>query len=165
MAQTLRACALPRISPHKMRPWVVREMSIMGAILMVGATGVWGQSGALAEGALAVGTTGNVSQDGIAYGGAFNYPTRESAEEEAVRSCRRQQSPRAASECEVVATFKRECYAVANDPRKGTPGTGWAIAINKNTAEERALSACQASAGRDRERYCVVDLSHCDERD
>jgi len=120
---------------------------------------------ATSEGALAVGSTGQVTKDGIAYGGAYNHPTRQSAIDAAIATCRKWKAPKAAARCELVATFKRECYAVANDPKAGTPGTGWATGNDKETANQRALAACRATAGRDRRDYCVVDQSNCDVND
>lgn len=126
--------------------------------------GLWAASPAYPEGAFAVGSTGNVVKDGIAYGGSYNHPNREDAEAGALRACRRYEAARrAAALCRIVATFSGECYAVANDPKAGTPGTGWAIARDEDTARERALAACQASAGVGREAYCTVEQSHCDE--
>lgn len=121
---------------------------------------------ALAEGALAMGSTGNVSRDGIAYGGAYNYGTRDAAMAEALAKCRAfQGAPKAIARCKVVSTFRQTCYAVANDPKAGTPGTGWATAPTKEAASQRALEECQATAGRDRRDQCVVDQSNCDVND
>jgi uncharacterized protein (DUF1501 family) len=121
---------------------------------------------AIAEGALAVGSTGNVVKDGVAYGSAYNYSTRDEAIAKALAKCRDYKSAaRAIPHCRIVATFKRECFAVANDPKAGTPGTGWATASNKATAQERALAACKSTAGTNRQDACVVDQSYCDERD
>ena len=119
---------------------------------------------ACAEGAFAVGSTGDVVKHGIAYGGSYNHRSRRSAEEGALRACREYRSaPQAAEQCKIVATFTNECYAVANDPKPGTPGTGWAIARNEETAKERAMAACRASAGRGREKFCVIELTNCDQ--
>lgn len=118
-----------------------------------------------AEGALAVGSTGNVAKDGIAYGGAYGHATQAKAVEAAIRTCRNyKNAERASAKCKLVATFKGECYATANDPKPGTPGTGWAIALEKDAAEERALAACRTSAG-DRADKCVIDGSYCDKSD
>ena len=143
---------------------MVREFAgILAAALAV--TFFLAPDAAISEGALAVGSTGQVTKDGIAYGGAYNHPTRQAAIDAAIATCRKWKAPKAAARCEVVATFKRECYAVANDPKAGTPGTGWATANNKETAHERALAACRATAGRDRRDFCVVDQSNCDIND
>ncbi len=118
-----------------------------------------------AEGATAVGTTGNVCRDGIAFGHATGYPTKEAAAVAALQACRKyERAPKAAANCRLVATFSGECSALANDPEPGTPGTGWAIAAQKKTAQERALGACQAMAGAGRARHCAVEGTKCDTR-
>jgi hypothetical protein len=118
------------------------------------------------EGAFAVGSTGDVSKHGIAYGGAYNYRTRAEAEAGALKACRDfKGAPQAVKQCRIVATFTRECYAQANDPKAGTPGTGWAIAQDEETARARAMAACQVSAGANRAEYCVIELSRCDVND
>jgi hypothetical protein len=64
----------------------------------------------------------------------------------------------------VIATFHNECYAVSLDPKPGTPGAGWAIAADKETAEQRALAHCRLTAGSNREKFCEVSESNCDTR-
>ena len=95
---------------------------------------------AYAEGAIAAANTGNVVKDGYAFGGLRNYPTRQT-------------------------TFKGRCYAVAADPQIGTPGAGWAFGPDIATAEQRALDACEATAGANRQDKCVVQTERCDEHD
>src|SRR5262245_40358852 len=58
---------------------------ILPAVLLLFST-----LGARAEGALAVGTTGDIAKDGFAYGLALRQPTRESAIDRAVAECNRQ---------------------------------------------------------------------------
>ncbi len=116
-----------------------------------------------AEGAAAVGTTGEVRRDGIAFGHAAGYATKEAASAAALQACRDfSRAPRAAANCRLVATFSGECSALANDPKPGTPGTGWAVAADEKTARERALAACQAMAGGNRAQYCAVEKTKCD---
>jgi hypothetical protein len=118
-----------------------------------------------AEGAAAVGTTGDVRKDGIAFGHAAGYPTKEAASQAALQACRRfEGAPKAAANCRLVATFSGECSALANDPKPGTPGTGWAVAVSEKAAQDRALGACQAMAGADRVQYCTVERTKCDAR-
>ena len=122
--------------------------------------------GARAEGALAVGSTGDITKDGVAYGYSNNKPTREAAKATALEQCRSFQSaPKAAARCEVVATYRGECVAIAMDPQAGTPGFGWAVAADEETAKERALAACKSTAGRARVQYCQHDKSYCDRGD
>jgi len=97
---------------------------------------------AQSAGALAVGSTSNVTKDGIAFGTAVNYLSSAAARDAALQKCLQyQRAPRAAARCRIVGTFRRECYAIAMDPQPGTPGAGWAIAIDKETARQRALAA------------------------
>jgi hypothetical protein len=119
---------------------------------------------AQSAGALAVGSTSNVTKDGIAFGTAVNYLSSAAARDAALQKCLQyQRAPRAAARCRIVGTFRRECYAIAMDPQPGTPGAGWAIATDKETARQRALAACRATAGASRRSYCVVDGDNCDE--
>jgi hypothetical protein len=124
-----------------------------------------GTRAAFAEGAMAIGSTGDVAKDGSAYGGSYNYATRDAAIERALVECRKQSSQKAVARCELVTTFKRECYAVAEDPEVGTPGTGWALGPDKASAGERALASCKVTAGRDRQNKCVIEITACDEHD
>ena len=124
---------------------------------------VAGSSPAGAAGALAVGSTSDVSKDGIAVGTSINYDTPEEARSAALKRCREYKpAPKAAAMCQSVGTFKSECYAVSFDPKAGTPGAGWAIAPTKELAEERALANCQVTAGEDRRDFCKIEESKCD---
>jgi hypothetical protein len=121
---------------------------------------------AAAEGALAVGASGNVAKDGIALGGAIDKPTKQAAIDQALETCRKYDgAPKMAALCRIVGTFTRECFATAYDPKSGTPGVGWAIGPDKATAEERALAACQATAGASRRKFCKGSQSFCDTHD
>src|SRR5882672_7684414 len=116
-----------------------------GVLLVLAATVIGASVPASAEGALAVGSTSNVSKDGIAFGTAVNYKSNGEARSAALDKCRGYKpAPKAAAECQLVGSFKRECWAIAMDPKPGTPGAGWAIASTKATAEQRALDACKA---------------------
>jgi len=118
------------------------------------------------EGALAVGSTGNVPNDGMAVGTAVNYKTRRDAVATAMEYCRNfQKAAKSAQNCQLVATFKRECYAVAYDPMAGTSGVGWAVGPDPPAAEQRALAACRISAGKDRAQFCTIEEMKCDEND
>jgi hypothetical protein len=120
-----------------------------------------------AAGALAVGSSGNVAKDGIAMGDGFNYPTIQGASDRALSECRSAggASAAATANCTVVVTFSRQCDATAIDPASGTPGAGWAIGGDQATAESRAISNCQASAGAGRSQFCKVMQSNCDTHD
>jgi Domain of unknown function (DUF4189) len=133
------------------------------------AISLMGPKPGVAEGALAVGSTGNVVKDGIAIGEATNYATREQAAASALAYCRGKSNlktaPNAVPFCKVVGTFTRGCDATALDPANRTPGAGWAIAATKEAAESQALANCQATAGASRSQFCKIINSHCDTKD
>ncbi len=123
----------------------------------------------VAEGALAVGSTGDVAKDDIAIGNATNYATREGAAARALAYCRGRNNartaPKAAVLCRIVATFTRQCGASALDPANHTPGAGWAIAATKEAAESQALANCRATAGTSRSQSCKIINTFCDTKD
>jgi hypothetical protein len=126
-----------------------------------------GSMAAHAFGGLAVGQTASVAKDGIAMGTAWNFATADEANTAALNNChkwRDKGAPKAAEVCRVIATFHNECYAVSLDPKPGTPGAGWAIAADQETAKQRALAHCKLTAGTDREQFCEVSESNCDTR-
>ncbi len=119
----------------------------------------------MAEGALAIGSTGNVVADGVAVGGSFDKPTAEEAIASALRTCRSQPDVRkAAARCRIVRTFTRKCYAAAFDPKVGTPGFGWGLGPDVATATRQAMAHCRASAGKDRAQFCQIqeNITACD---
>jgi hypothetical protein len=119
-----------------------------------------------AEGAMAVGSTGNVASAGIAIGNAYNYETRQKAIDEALQKCRDYKpAPKAAAQCQIVGTYARKCYAEALDPKAGTPGAGWAIDEGKEKAASQALANCRATAGVNRRKFCKIVESGCDIHD
>ena len=125
-----------------------------------------GTPAALAEGAIAIGSSGNFAKDGFAFGGAINKSSTEEASRQALETCRKfDGAPKMAAICRVVMRFSRECYALSFDPKPGTPGVGWAIADDKVKAEERAQKNCEATAGAGRRDFCKVNQSYCDTRD
>jgi hypothetical protein len=118
-----------------------------------------------AEGALAVGTTGNVAADGMAIGGSFDAPSRDDAIGSALRKCRSQPDVRkAAARCKIVRTFERKCYAAAFDPKPGTTGAGWGLGPDVATATGNAMKFCRKSAGPERAAFCRIqeDITACD---
>jgi Domain of unknown function (DUF4189) len=135
------------------------KLGCVFALLAVAAS-----SPAGAAGALAVGSTSDVSKDGIAVGTSINYKTASEAEQASLKRCRDYKpAPKAAAQCRSVGTFRGECYAVSFDPKEGTPGAGWAIASTKALAEERAIANCQITAGDGRRDFCRIEESKCDE--
>jgi Domain of unknown function (DUF4189) len=134
---------------------------LLGAALLAAAA--FGR-GAMADGAVAVGTTGNVVKHGIAFGMVANEP-KEKASELALARCRafvKGSSPEATAQCKVMATFSRECFAVAYDPQPATPGAGWGVGTDQIDANNKAMKMCEATAGPGRARFCQVESGGCD---
>ena len=125
---------------------------------------VMGPNRSSAEGAVAIGSTGNVATDGVALGVGFNYATRQGAIDRALAECHAQQDAPSATRalCTIVGTFRNQCAVFAMDPEPGTPGVGWAIATSKQKAASEALGNCRATAGASRRQFCVVSLTDCD---
>ena len=120
----------------------------------------WSQ-GAAAEGAMAIGVTGNITKDGYAIGINVNSGSEAEARDAALKYCKSHGSDVARAKCEIFATFRDQCAAEAEDPQPGTPGAGWAIAADKAAAEKMAMMNCLATAG-DRGSFCKVVTSVCD---
>jgi hypothetical protein len=117
--------------------------------------------GAAAEGAMALGVTGNITKDGYAIGINVNSGGAAEARDAALKYCQSHGSDVARAKCEIFATFRDQCAAEAEDPQAGTPGAGWAIAADKSAAEKMAMMNCLATAG-DRGSFCKVVTSVCD---
>ena len=117
--------------------------------------------GAAAEGAMALGVTGNITKDGYAIGININSSSEAEARDAALKYCKSHGSDVARAKCEIFATFHGQCAAEAEDPQPGTPGAGWAIAADKSVAEKMAMTNCLATAG-DRGSFCKVVTSICD---
>jgi hypothetical protein len=117
--------------------------------------------GAAAEGAMALGVTGNVAKDGYAIGINVNSSSEAEARDSALKYCQSHGSDVARAKCGIFATFHDQCAAEAEDPKAGTPGAGWAIAADKAVAEKMAMTNCLATAG-DRGSFCKVVTSVCD---
>src|SRR5258708_22769955 len=93
---------------------------LAGAILAAAAHGM--TSAARAEGALAVGTSGNFAKDGFAVGGAINKATKQDAIDQALATCRKYDgAPQIAEICRIGATFPREWFPIHFDPKPRPP--------------------------------------------
>jgi hypothetical protein len=120
-------------------------------------------SGAVAEGAIAIGTSGDIANDGVAIGTSVSYPTKEAAMIEALHKCHSfADAPKMAAICKVVMSFTGQCYALNMDPDAGTPGFGWAVAPTKPEAEKQAQIGCEQTAGAARRKFCKPLESACD---
>jgi len=118
---------------------------------------------AWAEGAIALGITGDIAADGYSIGINVNSATAQQARDAALDWCRNHGSRVTTAKCEVVTSFHHQCAAEAQDPKPGTPGAGWAIAPDKDTAEKLAMTTCRATAGKARVGECKIVASVCDE--
>jgi hypothetical protein len=116
---------------------------------------------AWAEGAIAVGSTGDVVRYGVAFGVAVDV-SKDIAGELAVKRCRTFEARKAAERCQVVARFSGECFAIAYDPTPGTPGAGWGIGPDQLAANQQAVAMCEQAAGPARKGYCQVERFGCD---
>jgi hypothetical protein len=146
---------------HSIRPTARR--ALLAAAMLVGLMATADR--AAADGALAVGEPANVVEEGFAYGFALDQPTTDKANADALRDCKtptRGIDPRAQALCTVVQAFKNQCFAVAMDPKDATPGVGWAVEGDKESATRAALAKCVATAGADRRDACEVTHSGCD---
>ena len=133
--------------------------------LVLGLTAIAaGPSQLEAQGALAVGTDGDIATDGVAIGGSYDKSTKAEAIATALADCRTHTDiPKAAAQCKIVGTFSKACYGVAFDPKSGTPGAGWAIAANLAAARKQAMANCRATAGASRSKFCqITDIYACD---
>jgi hypothetical protein len=117
-----------------------------------------GSEPSFAAGALAVGVPPDVARQGFASGFIINVPTMDRAREGAVEGCHKSvgASEPAKKLCTVVATFTNQCFAIAIDPKAGTPGAGWAIAEDQKNADAQALAQCRSTAGASRRQFCVI---------
>jgi hypothetical protein len=139
-----------------------------GVICALGALFLCLPSNGMADGALAVGLPSDVANAGFTYGFSIDHTDERSAREEALQQCRSTkdaaQDEKLRSLCTVITTFRKQCVAVAMDPRNGTPGVGWAVAEDRRVAEDQALEKCRQTDGTELQAACVVDHAACDGR-
>lgn len=135
-----------------------------GAVIGL-ATILWSQPG-IAAGAVAIGIPPGGIAKGFAGGHSLGATDMASAREAAVDGCRKSTgaSDAAKKACAVVASFKDECYAIALDPKDGTPGAGWAIAETQALADQEAVQQCRNTSSPDRQKFCEVPSTNhgCD---
>jgi Domain of unknown function (DUF4189) len=119
-----------------------------------------------AAGALAVALPPDVAKGGFSYGYANDKADDETAAARALELCRTTKDaandPKLRSLCKVIQNYSDKCVAVAMDPAEGTPGVGWAVAVDKRSAEHDALVKCEATAGQGRAAACEISHSDCD---
>jgi len=116
-----------------------------------------------AHGALAAGVPDDVAKDGVAVKYWLQADTPEAASASAMRSCRQANtSETARAKCQIVRTFSGQCAAIALDPQDGTPGYGWGVGDDQNTAEREATVMCYATSPTERTQFCKITASGCD---
>jgi Domain of unknown function (DUF4189) len=129
------------------------------------AAALWPQP-SIAAGAIAIGIPPGGVVKGFAGGHSLNAPDMASARVGAVNGCNKSTgaSDAAKKACAVVASFKDECYAIALDPKDGTPGAGWAIAETQALADDEAVAQCRNTSSPDRQKFCEVPSTNhgCD---
>jgi uncharacterized protein DUF4189 len=111
----------------------------------------------VAAGAVALGLPSDVAKQGISMGFEVNAKTMDEAKSDAIARCKSSGSAISKPLCKVVATFQNQCAALAEDPKDGTPGFGWAVANTSQAATDQAMANCRDTAGRARKNACQLD--------
>ena len=131
--------------PARRRPLTLAPALMAGAVLLLAAVPARAQD---AHGAIAFGQ--NDRDQAVAYGVAWDYPSRDDAQEAAVNAC----LDGGGSDCTVLAWFQNGCGALAMDQYGMAQGKG---ARTLEQAEARALQTCEAAGG----VGCAVVGSQC----
>ncbi len=138
--------------------------ALLAAVILLSGAILWpGHAGA--EGALAVGVPSDVAKQGFVYGYVNNKASPDDARTKALDACRApgpNKADPARPLCTLVGNYHDQCVAVAMDPKAGTPGVGWAISPDSETAKNQAIANCRATAGASRRDFCTVDKFACD---
>jgi len=118
---------------------IVVALAALAALVLIGAPAqAQGVYGSLA-----------ISPSTGAYGYGYNYNTEALARDRAMSECRKH-----AQDCQVYATFQRQCIAVA---RASNNAFGWAYGYPNDERGERALNECASRRGDD----CKVVTRFC----
>jgi hypothetical protein len=137
--------------------------SIQIALLAAALTALsW--TAASAEGAIAVGEAGTAPRHEVAVGLSTDFPTARAAAADALARCKASSGVKASTlaRCKVVQTFKKQCAAVAMDPKAGSNGFGFGIAKSRSQARSAAVVQCSQTAGPGRANACKVLGADCD---
>src|SRR5437588_3653765 len=150
------------------RRGIMRRICLLNVILAGGMI-AWAQPSA-AEGVLAVGIgPGGPTRGGWVYGWAY---AGDNPQTRALNTCRgilkennkiTANAGEAQKACKIVATLRDQCMAISSNgnTNKAPTGFGWVIAMDSNTAQEQALSMCEAMAGTG-QAPCTIRASECD---
>jgi hypothetical protein len=130
----------------------MRDKAILGVLALAV---ILAETGPItAAGAVAVGMPADVAKQGVSMGVSTKAHTMDEAKAKAVSDCKTVGSPQSKALCKVVATFSNQCAALAEDPKPGTPGFGWAIADTSQAAKDQAMANCRDTAGAKRRDAC-----------
>ena len=143
----------------------IRVLCLCGAVLVHLHALLAFHSAAQADGVLAVGITKDVAKDGFVIGYSVNKETLAEARDRAMNSCRNARvdnADAAKKECKIVEEFRDKCVAIADDPKNGTTGFGWAVAASRSDAIGRALEQCRSASTSTRAHYCRLAHASCD---
>ncbi len=99
---------------------------------------------AFSAGALAID-----SNQGSAYGFAYDYPSISDAQSRALSEC--------GSGCSIVQTFSSGCAAYAADQASGSTAYGWGTGSSSGEAQNYAMSGCRSYGG----TQCTVRAWGC----
>jgi hypothetical protein len=103
---------------------------------------------ARADGALAVGISPNLGENGVSWGSATNWANLDQARRYALQSCQNSaQSDEIKASCFVLTDVYHECIAFAAEPDGHNGGFGWGIGPNIQTAKYLAMEMCKSTAG------------------
>jgi hypothetical protein len=149
-------------------------MRLRGTVALLAFAAVFiANNRANSEGAIAEGIAPGGAAKGYGISIRVDRPDRDAARTDALAGCRKGPEKTAAgaaldsgnakarARCEVVASFRNKCAAVALDPKDGTPGVGWATGDTQKDADDEALARCRTAAGSRRD-FCKVINRLCD---
>ena len=136
-------------------------------VILVGAT-ILGMRSGIANGVLALGHP----KVGPTFGWVAGFSKGSAdAEKQALNECRGtnkynnqiQHPQESQRNCEVVATFHDQCFAISSNgsATKSPTGFGLAIAKDSATAAQEAIDQCQSMTG-EGAVPCVIRMSDCD---
>lgn len=153
-------CALTNEGEGRVVKFGVRAAAVaLSAATMIAAT-----MSAQGAGALAVGT--DAAQPGaLTYGWTANYPNEGEAKYQALVYCLSSEGdpmPAARADCKLITVFNKQCMSFSWDPKPGATGWGWAVNVDKSTAEKQAIDKCNAMPGASRTGYCATEKTTCD---
>jgi hypothetical protein len=118
-------------------------------------------SWSFAEGALAIGLSGNDPNNGFVVGVSHDEATAADAQAKALADCRGsdiKNTSKARTACKLIEVFRNQCANDAINGDKDTPSTavGWAVGPDSKTTDSRAVAMCEVMR-RNKARPCHPD--------